>query len=604
LKHKTLALGIVLLFIVSSVIPMTLGQGVETANVDVELERMLDNLRFMCTTPDGFSEDKYEYYKEQLLRQYSSEGSNDDMIVEPGIENDDLAAPVKPLSSPVFSGGPMDSAWPMKCFNTHHTSQSPYSTASTTSAEKWRFYQSGWVDETPVIGNDGIIYFGGAYEHLDWYLYAIYPDGTEKWKFKTGGLILGSSPAIADDGTIYIGAWDNFLYAINSDGTEKWKFPANNANIASSPVIAEDGTIYFGDLGDFWDNSRIYAVDPDGTEKWNYVAGNRIYSDPCIGNDGTIYIGSDDTYLYAMNPDGTLKWRFKTGSYIKAPPSIADDGTIYIGSWDDYLYAIYPDGTEKWRHGIGSGTSVNPSIASDGTIYSESSNKLFAVYPDGTRKWTFDLGPDRHIDSSSAAISADGTIYVGTNIGNMDGGEIIAINPDGTERWRKRIANDWVESSPSIAEDGTVYIGCAYAMSEGYLHAFGNPTSNEPPSIPTITGPTNGNAGVSHVYTFVSSDPENYPVKYYVEWDDDTSTGWTGEYESGEEVTISHTWSEQGTYEIRAKAIDISNAESDWGTLEVTMPVNQHSYSFPLFQRLLERFPNAFPIMRHLFDLE
>jgi len=105
---------------------------------------------------------------------------------------------------------------------------------------------------------------------------------------------------------------------------------------------------------------------------------------------------------------------------------------------------------------------------------------------------------------------------------------------------------------------------------------------------------------VSYTYTFVSSDPENFPVKYYVEWDDDTSYGWTGEYESGEEVTISHTWSEQGTYEIRAKAMDISNDESDWGTLEVSMPVNQQSYSFPLLQRLLERFPNAFPILRYL----
>ena len=39
------------------------------------------------------------------------------------------------------------------------------------------------------------------------------------------------------------------------------------------------------------------------------------------------------------------------------------------------------------------------------------------------------------------------------------------------------------------------------------------------------------------------------------------------------------------------------------GELEVSMPVNQHSYSFPLLQRLLECFPNAFPILRQLLGL-
>ena len=50
-------------------------------------------------------------------------------------------------------------------------------------------------------------------------------------------------------------------------------------------------------------------------------------------------------------------------------------------------------------------------------------------------------------------------------------------------------------------------------------------------------------------------------------------------------------------------AKDTSHARSDWAYLEVTMPVNQQFYLFPLLQRLLERFPNAFPILRHLLDL-
>ena len=40
-------------------------------------------------------------------------------------------------------------------------------------------------------------------------------DGTLKWKFQTGSTI-ESSPAIASDGTIYVGSWDGYLYAIGS----------------------------------------------------------------------------------------------------------------------------------------------------------------------------------------------------------------------------------------------------------------------------------------------------------------------------------------------------------------------------------------------------
>ena len=74
-----------------------------------------------------------------------------------------------------------------------------------------------------------------------------------------------------------------------------------------------------------FDEGEIIAVNPIGSLKWYYPTGYYITCSPAIGDDGTVYIGSGDTYLYAMNPDGTLKWRFKTGDYIKGPASIADD---------------------------------------------------------------------------------------------------------------------------------------------------------------------------------------------------------------------------------------------------------------------------------------
>jgi len=59
---------------------------------------------------------------------------------------------------------------------------------------------------------------------------------------------------------------------------------------------------------------------------------------------------------------------------------------------------------------------------------------------------------------------------------------------------------------------------------------------------------------------------------------------------------------ESGTYIIKVRAEDERGDYSDWATLEVEMPVNQQN-QHPLFQWFLERFPNAFPILRYLIGL-
>ena len=52
------------------------------------------------------------------------------------------------------------------------------------------------------------------------------------------------TPAIGADGTIYIGSYDKKLYAINPDGSEKWEFLTKNW-ITSSPAIGTDGTVRY-----------------------------------------------------------------------------------------------------------------------------------------------------------------------------------------------------------------------------------------------------------------------------------------------------------------------------------------------------------------------
>jgi outer membrane protein assembly factor BamB len=581
--------------------------------------------------------------------------------------------------SPVLpTGGPMNSSWPMSCHDLQHTSQSPYSTTSNHGAEIWRF-SCGMVDCGPVIAKDGTIYFGD--KTYPTCLYALNPNGTMKWRYQLADIWVWSTPAIAEDGAIYVGDFEGNFYAVDSNGSLRWRYripgPGGNS-IASSPAVAPDGTIYFGvAMGD--GSGYIYALNPDGSVKWRYLT-SWIFSDPAIGPDGVIYIGSSDHYLYAMNPNGTLKWRFLTGDWVKSHPSIASDGTIYFTAFDNTMYALNPDGTLKWSFGYGgSGTSVVP-IASDGTLYIVG-DVIYALYPNGTVRWRFAFMSDEYVDHSSPAISADGTIYVGTSLGEGDGGYIVAVNPNGTERWRKLIATYVCRSSPAVASDGTVYIGSSSIDSSpyGFLHAFGrgplkvdiggpykgmpnvpvqfhcnvvggeapysylwsfgdgstsatkNPTYtytqtglynvtllvtdngensssdsttafiDNPPNTPVITGSASGLIRHSYIYNFVTTDPENDAIEYWVEWGDGGNTGWLGPHQSGEAINLSYTWMEQGTYTIKCKARDSQGWESGWGTLKVTMPLSYDPPHFRFLEWLLERFQNAFPILRHLF---
>jgi len=126
---------------------------------------------------------------------------------------------------------------------------------------------------------------------------------------------------------------------------------------------------------------------------------------------------------------------------------------------------------------------------------------------------------------------------------------------------------------------------------------------NTAPAEPSIDGNTQGNPGKEYDYILSADDPQGDYICFYIEWGDDTFD-WTNLDLSGEEITVSHVWEEKGTYTVRVKAIDKYCASSDWGTLEVKMPVNQpiQYYSFPLIQKILDMFPNAFPMLRLLFD--
>ena len=122
---------------------------------------------------------------------------------------------------------------------------------------------------------------------------------------------------------------------------------------------------------------------------------------------------------------------------------------------------------------------------------------------------------------------------------------------------------------------------------------------NTVPNAPTIDGTTNGKIKTLYTFTFTTTDPDKDNVTYQIDWGDNT-TQTTGSYKSGEEAEITHIWGIKGTYSIKTKATDEHGAQSDWATLSVTLPCSNNLPMDSFWAKLFERFPNAFPLLRHL----
>ena len=89
---------------------------------------------------------------------------------------------------------------------------------------------------------------------------------------------------------------------------------------------------------------------------------------------------------------------------------------------------------------------------------------------------------------------------------------------------------------------------------------------NNPPNKPSPPeGPTEGKVKETLYFNTVTTDPDDDPLEYLIDWGDGTNTGWVGPIASGTPFETFHAWEQPGTYEVKAKARDIPyHQESDW----------------------------------------
>ena len=290
---------------------------------------------------------------------------------------------------------------------------------------------------SPVVAKNGDVYVGA----LNGRLYAFASNGSVKWSFQTGGAIQ-STPLIGKDGTVYIGSSDGFMYAIQDLGTSgrrAWAYKTAGP-VTSSPVIDKGGYLYFASSDT---DNRVIGVDAlSGTAKktpagtpWVFTASAGIQGGLALSSDETsVVLGDVNGNVYSVNTStATANWTYSTGSvvYSAAPliTTIGGQAAVVVGTTEGKLHAI----------SLTSGTSVwADAVDLEGQIYSSA-----AVSPDGT------------------------TIYVATfdNTSGLDRSRVLAINAaDGTHKWNTAAMpsfNPGFTSSPVVSFDGSkLYIGC------------------------------------------------------------------------------------------------------------------------------------------------
>lgn len=281
------------------------------------------------------------------------------------------------------------------------------------------------------------------------------------------------SPAITPGGDIVLSVGDRLL-VLGADGKLKAQY-LTAAMGGSSPAVAADGTIYVGGTV----SKRLLAIPPGppkqgGTAEepslsfaWKFETERPISSSPTIGPDGTVYFGCDDGCLYAIAPNGTGRWRYFVGAQVRCCPLLAADGTMYVMDSEAgaVLHALGPDGKRKWRTELGWGADWSPALRPDGSIVACASiGQVIACGPDGRQLWVFEPPDDGALPTTGPAIGAQGEVYYDT-----DQDSLAAMTADGKPAWNCKLDEGPIAGNPAIDSGGTIHAG----TKDGILCAVG-----------------------------------------------------------------------------------------------------------------------------------
>ncbi|MEO0115901.1 MAG: PQQ-binding-like beta-propeller repeat protein, partial [candidate division WOR-3 bacterium] len=223
------------------------------------------------------------------------------------------------------------------------------------------------------------------------------------WSYITNEKFI-SSPALITNSQnrvthIIIGCTDGFVYCLDSLGTLKWRYPEiahwTGASFYSSPCIGPDGTVYIGD-----EEGKLHAINStNGTAKWTpFVASADFNSSPAINATGDrIYIGCLNGTLYAVNTaDGSLAWAYLALASITASPAIASDGAIIFGDEGDSgrIYILNPNGTVRHIFITPAPIVSSPAISGSKIYFAAGDTLFYALDTNGVSYTTYLLAAE------------------------------------------------------------------------------------------------------------------------------------------------------------------------------------------------------------------
>ncbi|MDP8256459.1 MAG: PQQ-binding-like beta-propeller repeat protein [Candidatus Alcyoniella australis] len=200
----------------------------------------------------------------------------------------------------------------------------------------WTFPTGDQIWSLPAFHYDGTIFFGSN----DLLMRSLDFNGAKRWNAFTLGPV-SSSPAIFDDGTtVVVGSFDGHLHAFTTDrGYLLWSFPTRD-HIYSSPAIAADGTIYVGST-----DGTLYAINPDGTQRWAFDTLDPIRSSPAIDAEGNVYFGCGDGRIYSLDAQGDRRWSFDTSisdrNDLNGSPALSYEGAVIGGESGQINFVPY-----------------------------------------------------------------------------------------------------------------------------------------------------------------------------------------------------------------------------------------------------------------------
>jgi outer membrane protein assembly factor BamB len=252
-------------------------------------------------------------------------------------------------------------------------------------AENWVFNAAAdrWI-ASPILVN-GSLYAPNS----DGTLYVLDLDGKLQWSLKIGGS-LWTQP-VTDGKLVYMTSIDHFLYAVDPETKSiAWKADLG-ATSTSSPAIAPDGNILAGSF-----NNKLLAFSPAGGNSpiWQQDTKGRIWASPIVSN-GAIYVADLDGYVYAFDAatGKPLRDSLQPGGSVLAAPFVWNDLLVVLTETGT-VAAYDQDGKIVWKKESGAQLYSTPAATAD-TLFVPTLGgdvALIAYDRDGKQTWEFKPG--------------------------------------------------------------------------------------------------------------------------------------------------------------------------------------------------------------------